>query len=561
MFRSFCFSPDIETKKETARAILQNLYPGIKEVQKAIGNDTLTIAKQDELLNHYGDSKYYVTINLLEEIYELKYPKIPFNNKSKLKQLASLSFSKQNIMLIGFSSNEGLDILKKIELLGGKFATEISKNVTVVVAKTRLSKRLEDAYKYNIPIVTKDWIDSCFSSLTCFDLNRFLMPPFFGMNITSTDLSLTESKQISRLVKKNGGIWSDALSDNTTCLIAENICSSKKIQIALQSHMPIIKPKWISDSSISNYTSPIEYTLNWWIYDQTNQELIEFKRNKQIFNGLVFGIHCDVLLFDELKEAIEASGGIIGPKPNYLIVPSSFQSTNVESIYVSTHWVWDCISQSKVLDYNSSILYRPLTYTIPVKEIQGKVFALIDIEGSNDIKINCAESIRLLGGTVIYRDSKSAEFYVTQDATKLKEKFKDKQKSIDKKKFVSPLFVTEMIKTGHLPDPRSFPAIERRSLLKHICMSIQRETLKLPKPKLTNDSSLNQETINVDQLIDFTQNKVDQSTQESDTDFITYNAKEDIFSSPRRTITKKTGTSDLLLDFLETNDGIILSSL
>ena len=568
MFRSFCFSPEVKTKKETARAILQNLYPGIKEVQKAIGNDTLTIATQDELLKHYGDFKFYVTINLLEDIYEMKYNKIPFNSKTKLKQLAGMSFRSQNVMLIGFGSDEGLDILKKIELLGGKFATELSNDVTVIIAKTRISKRLLDSYKYDIPIVTKEWIDNCFSSLTCFETHRYLMPAFLGMNITSTDLSSTNSKQISTLVKSNGGIWSDALTDNTTCLIAENICSSKKIKIALQSHIAIVKPKWVSDSCISKYISPIQYTLNWWIYDQTNPYYPQCKQNNQFFNGLVFGLHCDIPLFDELKEAIEACGGTIGPKPNYLIVPSSFQNSQVSSqkgdaCFVTSHWIWDCISQSKLIDHNSSILYRPLSYSLPVKEVQGKVFALVDLDGANEMKHISAESIRILGGTVIYRDSKSADFYVTEDSTKLKEKLKEKHREVENKKFVSPLFVTEMIKTGQLPDPFSFPAVGRSSLLQHISMSIQRKILHMPKPNL-DDSSINDienSTLKPDDFIDFTQQKNYQSTQESDNDKITYETTPETFTSPRRTMTKRSGDSDLLLDLLGKNDAILLSSM
>ena len=231
MFRSFCFSPLFSESKDTARTVISKLFPGIKEIQKGFGNDTLNIASQNEVLQQYGKSQYFVTVSILEDCVSSGSATIPFPKRKR--QITSMCLNRQNVMLVGFVAEEGFEILKKIELLSGRFSKDFSSDVTVVVAKSGMSMKLLDVFGTEVPIVTREWIDNSFKNLTCYEPENFLLPCFTGMNVTSTDLPSSDSKQMSAIVKKNGGQWSDNLNDATTCVIATNFSSSKKIEVAL----------------------------------------------------------------------------------------------------------------------------------------------------------------------------------------------------------------------------------------------------------------------------------------------------------------------------------------
>ena len=526
MFRSFCFSPLFSESKDTARTVISKLFPGIKEIQKGFSSDTLNIASQNEVLQQFGNSQYFVTVSILEDCVSSGLTMIPFPKRKK--QIASMCFNRQNIMLIGFMAEEGFEILKKIELMSGRFSKDFTNDVTVVVAKSGMSRKLLNVFGTEVPIVTCEWINNSFKNLTCYEPENFLMPCFTGMIVTSTDLPSSDSKHLSAIVKKNGGQWSDNLNDATTCVIATNFSSSKKIEVALKSCIPIVNLQWIYDSSVKP-VSQIPYTLNWWSYITTIQDGEGKKElgqiQKDVFSDLSFSIHCDIPMFDELAEAIKANGGSIGASPTYFIVPHSFiipQESNPSS-FVTSRWIWDCICRKSRIDIDSNQLYRPLPYEMPVKEITGKVFALIELD--EETRHSAAEAVRILGGKVIYRESKSMDYIVTSDSGKLKDKLKEKAK-VMKKPFVSPLFVTEMLKTGALPDVASFPAIGKNSLLKHICMSIKHTTVNTPSllPSTSSTAfageSLESSSlfITADSVNDFTQRFSSRSTQESDND-------------------------------------------
>lgn len=484
------------------------MFPGIKEVKTPLGTETLTIATQEEIISVYGSSKYYITSSVLEDVEALKLNKIPFH---KIHQIASTCFSRVNAFITGFKQQEALDIAKRISLLGGKFSPHFNNDINVVISSTYFSPRIYQVMESNIPIVSSEWVRKSFEGLTCFENSNFILPPFSGLHITSTDLTPSEHKKLKNIIERNGGTWSDNYDEKTTLVLSHSLCTSKKIEIALKENVPIIKPQWIYDCTIK-FAPHSKYTINSWI---------ENKEQGKLFKDVSFSINKDIENSEIITEIIKANGGEILEEATYDIVPFSAQKTQKT---VTSRFIYDCVTEQTLLDCNSNILYTPLGYNLPLPDVQGKIFSLIDLPDST--RITAAEAIRIMGGKVAFKESKNTAFIVSTDS--------------NNEKSVSSMFIMEAIEKGYLPDPKCFPALPLSPLLKKICLNIVRQA----PPKITESPA---KALDFDTIDQFTQ--IVSATASQDT--IQYNM------APSQTQIREfsKGQNDPLLSILNDNYG------
>lgn len=464
-FRSFTFSTGVSSDKDRARSILNKLYPGIREVKTPLGTETLTIATQNEIMSVYGSPRYYATISVLEDVDSMKLDRIPFPS---IHQIASLCFNRVYALIVGFTQQESLELAKYIVLLGGKFTPHFNSDITVAISPTFLSSRINQVTEINIPVVTSQWVKKSFESLTCFEPNSCLLPPFSGLQFTSTDLTPSEHKRIRNLVEQNGGFWSDLYNEKTSIVISHSLCTSRKTELALKENVPIIKPSWIYDCS-SKFVPHQKYLINWWC-ESTNKS--------DLFAGMSFSIHCDVNNLDVLTEIIKMNGGEMKEDASHYIVPYDFKGTGN---FVTPRYIYDCVTEKELLDTKSNVLYTPLGYNLPLDDCKNKIFSLLDLPETTRQFV--AEGVRIIGGKVIYKESRNSDFFVTTKS------FNDK--------CVSSYFVIDILEKGKIPNMKCFPALPQTPLLKKICMDIIRQ----PKQNMQSPAT----AVPIESVDDFTQ--------------------------------------------------------
>jgi hypothetical protein len=265
MLQNYCISDKVVDGRAGVRNLAYRVFPGIKEVKEIINKDTLYISTTEDVMKLYGTEQYAITVDALDYIGRI------FDNDHLIeifilkRQICSFEFINKDVLIASFENEEALEIAKKVDLMGGYFSADFHSEVTITVAKTMVSKRVMQSINECVPIVSRDWVDDSFNEKKLMDMSRYLLPRFAGMTITSTDLTFEEANELSTIVKKNGGTWSDSLSDKSTSLLSEFLSLSKKTICALKYSVPIIRPIWIKECSIC-LVEMSKYALNWWIF-------------------------------------------------------------------------------------------------------------------------------------------------------------------------------------------------------------------------------------------------------------------------------------------------------
>lgn len=88
-----------------------------------------------------------------------------------------------------------------------------------------MTQRIIDSAQYKTfhLILAEQWIESCFQHNGYQSYEKFSIPPFYKLIITSSDLTPKQRNIISKIIHQNGGVLSEVFDLSVDCLITISI--------------------------------------------------------------------------------------------------------------------------------------------------------------------------------------------------------------------------------------------------------------------------------------------------------------------------------------------------
>lgn len=460
---TYFISPSVAQHKQSIRKLIYAINPSLIEVSHA-SSDTVTICTQSEVFMRFGTSRYYATSKFIEETKQLNIGRLPLSLDRR--QFTSLCLASQIVTIVGFDQNEFSQILKYVFLLGATFSKTLDDSVTLVITKTVLSRRIEEARRLGISIVSKDWIVNCYQKSSFLPIDSFKIDLFHGLRATSSELSSSERKKLKEAFEENGGIWSEVLDVKTDILFTPLLMMTNKVKVALKSNLPIVRPSFVYESVESKGRALTrDYVINWW-------SDINAERTK-LFNNLAF---CLLTPDDLLPPAIVANGGMVVQNPeraNILVVgiQNHQELSNIDNDKVVTDlWVWRSIESGNILDKTASMLFRPLKFSVPIQSFTDISVAIIGL--ADEQRCDLYDAVKVLGGIPTSRLHKSVKIALIGKAIK-NEKIDKLRAKFSAVTFLNPLFIRDILTSGNIPDLGLYTVgSELKQKIANVCHSI-----------------------------------------------------------------------------------------
>ena len=521
----YWISPSLSDRKSNLVSILSRVAKQMQESKKQGKENIIHVGTVKEVKAAYGQKLTYISDKVVNDIYEYNIDNIEFLQKGS--QLISLCLFDLNVSSTGFSDKDNILIANNVVHLGGKYKRSFTDSTNLVVASSTLSETYYSAKQKGIKIVTIDWIKDSYKNIEKMPFNNsYNVPCFYNMVFTTTDISHNVKKDLKKMISENGGKIQGQMDDSTTFLISETLCMTPKIELALSTKTLIIKPEWIKDCIAS--TSKIDnYVLNWWHIIGYTTNLL-FDKNTFLLQGETSS--------DILIEAIQANGGsIVKNEPGtYVVLPLTGKRNQMN--YVTPWWIWQCLSQRKMININSSISYSPIGIKLPINQMLGKIVYVHESLNKEE-RIEVVHLLREAGAKIYFNFSLVIDYIVSHDVDDV---FAEKSK-----KYSMPIvkieWVYQLIKTGKIPNPSLYATNhnDKKLLLKDICGKIigaTKNTSDFDSYRNTNNEMAEKQVKVVNlSSVEFTQQQ--KSDSEDSSQHITYDSTID-FAELKRSKSK-----------------------
>ncbi|XP_050068069.1 DNA topoisomerase 2-binding protein 1-A [Anopheles maculipalpis] len=172
----------------------------------------------------------------------------------------------------GLKAKEKSLISQLVCHMGGYYLDVLNASCTHLVSSTVKSVKYEKAAECKLPIMHPDWVNAVWEESQRRDLHatepgmieRYRLPVFFALTITSTGLTAVRKNEIKSLIESNGGNYVGSFKSETTdILILEKTgTDSAKFRGAVRCNKECLTPEWIVDSVASGYVLPVrEYEV------------------------------------------------------------------------------------------------------------------------------------------------------------------------------------------------------------------------------------------------------------------------------------------------------------
>lgn len=175
------------------------------------------------------------------------------------------SFNGMVVCASNIATSEKKVLKDLVELMNGSFEHDLTEDTTHLITNCTKSLKYETAVVRGIQIYHADWIKRVYRETTkeenCWFLQAdsekfqsFILPPFCGLKITTTDVPILERNEIKDNVEGHGGSFEEKFSSNIDILIiGNNVTYNAKYQSAQELKIPCLNTQWISDSIQANY--------------------------------------------------------------------------------------------------------------------------------------------------------------------------------------------------------------------------------------------------------------------------------------------------------------------
>lgn len=538
----YWISPSLSGKDYQISSYVNQIQPGLKRAKTYGESKTLHIGSIDDVLEQINSNIYYISYQMLEDA-ALTYKIDHFQVSECFRQCLSLCL--KGLCFAASSSynkQEFTNIVEKVALLGGEFVSINDANIiNVYITNIPLIPTSISLLKRNdLKIVKFEWVEECFKQVERISFDDYIIRKFESLSISSSNIEPNQSKQLKEKVLNGGGTWNETLDNSVSFLIASNFSSTPKVKLALQMSVPIVDPKWVYAQS-KNLCSIDPYILNFWILNGYKQSAL--------FSGNTFAIHVDCEDRNCVIEAIKAHSGSFSTTPDFLIVPHFFQTT-IDKICVTVSWIWLCIKEKKIINPDSSILYRPFPYQKVSSKLKNYVVVLYKIDNEST-RFEISECLRTLGVIVHYKVSSKANVIVVYK----KDDSIIKAANRYRIQLVSFNWVIKLINTGKLPSFDNYLIESEKDVaIKTIFNGIKS---KKKVSELPNDQFIFSQTNNDDNILTQEINLnafSDDDNDEDDKNNPSFDVKYESTTSKKQSIKKSKYNNDPLLEILSKSD-------
>jgi topoisomerase (DNA) II binding protein 1 len=152
------------------------------------------------------------------------------------------------ICLTGVTSTEERKASKLILQLGGKFSSNLTKDVFCLLVKKVGSKKYQVATELKIPTLEIQWLLDCYTIKSFVCIDSYKTKPFTGLSFSITGFQPEDRKYMQQQIIENGGINCDKMTrDNCTHLIALTAGSEKYNAAKVWNTIHVVNRKWLED--------------------------------------------------------------------------------------------------------------------------------------------------------------------------------------------------------------------------------------------------------------------------------------------------------------------------
>jgi topoisomerase (DNA) II binding protein 1 len=166
----------------------------------------------------------------------------------------------------GMLSKEKERIKELVSYMGGQYIETLTANCTHLVASTVRSVKYEKAGSCHMKIMHPDWLKKVFDRsqnenilASNEEFEKYKLPIFFTLNITSTNLLVDTKNKVKKLIETHGGQYMGSFKSEVTdiLILDKDKTDSEKFHAAIRYSKDCLTPQWVFDSVEKQYALPI----------------------------------------------------------------------------------------------------------------------------------------------------------------------------------------------------------------------------------------------------------------------------------------------------------------
>ncbi|KAK3788086.1 hypothetical protein RRG08_009018 [Elysia crispata] len=162
------------------------------------------------------------------------------------------------------------DITRKVHLMGGDVDSNLTADITHLVAGEVGSNKYLVAVQNGKVVMTKEWVDAVWDSsqdkhISASDevFQKYVCPPFLGLTVCVSGFSSNERNKMRNFVMRGGGKYSGELKMNECTHLVVKEAKGAKYEAAKNWKIRIVKDCWLYESmDKQKYVDPKPYQYN-----------------------------------------------------------------------------------------------------------------------------------------------------------------------------------------------------------------------------------------------------------------------------------------------------------
>lgn len=148
----------------------------------------------------------------------------------------------------GLDAREKASLEEMVTLMGGELRGVFDGSMCALVAAGVGSEKYQAALRWDVPVVSMDWVKTCFEEGRLAATDLFLVKPFHKMSFSVTGFAQDPELRgsIMKGVQDNGGSCSASMQpDTTTHLVAESFTGAKCEATVSHPHIKVVSAEWV----------------------------------------------------------------------------------------------------------------------------------------------------------------------------------------------------------------------------------------------------------------------------------------------------------------------------
>ncbi|GFO25793.1 DNA topoisomerase 2-binding protein 1 [Plakobranchus ocellatus] len=190
--------------------------------------------------------------------------------KHKRKPVLNLAMKNVKVCCTSIDRSIREEITRKVFLMGGDVDSNLTADVTHLVAGEVGSNKYLVAVQNGKAVMTKEWVDAVWEAsqnkhISGLDdtFDKYVCPPFLGLTICVSGFSSSERNKMRNFVMRGGGKYSGELKMNECTHLVVKEPKGAKYEAAKTWKIRIVKDLWLYESmDKQKYIDPKPYQFN-----------------------------------------------------------------------------------------------------------------------------------------------------------------------------------------------------------------------------------------------------------------------------------------------------------